>query len=73
MTLTIYQLTSAPTANPLGNDPLPNARVAVAEGLASTPFAPPPAGGPSASGGGGGAMSADEADLQKRLDALRRD
>ena len=28
---------------------------------------------PSKGGGGGGPMSSDEMDLQKRLDALRRD
>ncbi|OCF58205.1 charged multivesicular body protein 2A [Kwoniella mangroviensis CBS 10435] len=67
-------LASAPTANPLANEPLQSSRVAVAEGLA-----PIPSGGadtPKASGGGGGGgggMSADEADLQRRLDALRRD
>ena len=64
------QLTAAPTANPLGNEPVANARVPVAEGLTSSPVAPPPSG---AAGAGSGPMSAEEADLQKRLDALRRD
>jgi charged multivesicular body protein 2A len=64
------QLVSAPTANPLANEPVANQRVAVAEGLVSSPAAPPSAG---ASGASGGPMSAEEADLQRRLDALRRD
>ncbi|GFZ42918.1 hypothetical protein JCM24511_00636 [Saitozyma sp. JCM 24511] len=63
-------LVSAPTANPLANEPVANQRVAVAEGLVSSPAAPPSAG---ASGASGGPMSAEEADLQRRLDALRRD
>ncbi|KAK6907046.1 charged multivesicular body protein 2A [Kwoniella mangroviensis CBS 8886] len=67
-------LASAPTANPLANEPLQSSRVAVAEGLASIPSGgadtPKASGG---GGGGGGGMSADEADLQRRLDALRRD
>ncbi|WWD08739.1 hypothetical protein V865_006852 [Kwoniella europaea PYCC6329] len=67
-------LASAPTANPLANEPLQSSRVAVAEGLASMPSGgadtPKASGG---GGGGGGGMSADEADLQRRLDALRRD
>ncbi|WRT65370.1 uncharacterized protein IL334_002313 [Kwoniella shivajii] len=65
-------LASAPTANPLANEPVQNSRVAVAEGLPSMPTG---GGGetPKGPGGGGGPMSADEADLQKRLDALRRD
>ncbi|WWC99008.1 hypothetical protein V866_005902 [Kwoniella sp. B9012] len=67
-------LASAPTANPLANEPLQPSRVAVAEGLASMPSGgadTPKA--PGGGGGGGGGMSADEADLQRRLDALRRD
>ncbi|WVQ62878.1 uncharacterized protein L199_001027 [Kwoniella botswanensis] len=67
-------LASAPTANPLANEPLQSSRVPVAEGLASMPSGgadtPKASGG---GGGGGGGMSADEADLQRRLDALRRD
>ena len=55
----------------------PASRVAVAEGLVSTPGEPPRGGAPGAGGGGGGggggAMNSDEMDLQKRLDALRRD
>lgn len=53
----------------------PASRVAVAEGLVSTPGEPPRGGAPGggASGGGGGGGNADEMDLQKRLDALRRD
>ncbi|WVW79858.1 hypothetical protein I302_101828 [Kwoniella bestiolae CBS 10118] len=68
-------LASAPTANPLANEPLQSSRVAVAEGLASMPSggADTPKGPGGGGGGGGGAMSADEADLQRRLDALRRD
>lgn len=64
------QLVSAPTANLAPSEPLLQSRVAVAEGL------PPPSAGPttgSTGGGGGGPMSGEEADLQKRLDALRRD
>lgn len=61
------QLASAPTANPVGAETAPASRVAVAEGLPSMSSEP------SRGGGGGGAMSADEMDLQKRLDALRRD
>ena len=64
------QLVSAPTANPLANEPVANSRVAVAEGLASSPAAPGAGAGGAA---GGGPMSRDEEDLQKRLDALRRD
>ncbi|WVQ94573.1 hypothetical protein IAU59_001653 [Kwoniella sp. CBS 9459] len=73
-------LASAPTANPLVSEPLQSTRVAVAEGLPS--MAPQSGSGPGAGSstgaggagaGGGGAMSADEADLQRRLDALRRD
>lgn len=64
------QLESAPTANPLGNEPVASSRMAVAEGLPSISGAPTQG---SAGGGGGGAMTAEEADLQKRLDALRRD
>ena len=62
------QLASAPTANLQSNQPIANTRVAVAEGLTSSPAAPAAAGG-----NGGGPMSAEETDLQKRLDALRRD
>jgi charged multivesicular body protein 2A len=61
------QLASAPTVNPLANEPVANSRVAVAEGLTSSPVAP------TSAAGGGGPMSSEEADLQKRLDALRRD
>ncbi|RSH84487.1 ESCRT-III subunit protein did4 [Apiotrichum porosum] len=60
-------LASAPTANPLANEPLQSSRVAVAEGGPSMP--PPPASG----GGGGGGGSKEEDDLQRRLDMLRRD
>lgn len=68
------QLASAPTANPMGQEAAPASRVAVAEGLVSSPGEPPRGGAPAAGGGGGGGpMSADEMDLQKRLDALRRD
>ncbi|WWC59893.1 uncharacterized protein I303_102455 [Kwoniella dejecticola CBS 10117] len=65
-------LASAPTANPHINEPLQTSRVAVAEGLPAMPSggSDTPKG---AGGGGGGPMSADEADLQRRLDALRRD
>ncbi|WWD16838.1 hypothetical protein CI109_101270 [Kwoniella shandongensis] len=66
-------LASAPTANPMANEPLQSSRVAVAEGLpafSSGDAAGAPGGG---AGGGGGAISSDEMDLQKRLDALRRD
>ncbi|ORX36459.1 Snf7-domain-containing protein [Kockovaella imperatae] len=62
-------LTSAPTANPLSNEPVANTRIAVAEGLTSSPVASQSG----ASNGGGGPMSSEEADLQRRLDALRRD
>lgn len=70
MNKTDGQLTSAPTANPMSNEPVTNSRVAVAEGLTSSPAAPP--GGP-AGAASSGPMSRDEEDLQKRLDALRRD
>lgn len=63
------QLASAPTANPFSAEAAPASRVAVAEGLVSSPAAPPTTGG----GGGSAPMSADEMDLQRRLDALRRD
>lgn len=67
------QLISAPTASPLVPEPLQTSRVAVAEGLPSSA----PSGGPTNAGSGGvGAspsMSSEEADLQRRLDALRRD
>ncbi|KAK8861264.1 hypothetical protein IAR55_002083 [Kwoniella newhampshirensis] len=69
-------LASAPTVNPMASEPLHSSRVAVAEGIPSFPAsdAGKSAGGGGAGGGGGGAaMSSDEADLQKRLDALRRD
>jgi charged multivesicular body protein 2A len=65
--MTDKQLASAPTANPVGAEAAPASRVAVAEGLPSMSSEP------SRGGGGGGPMSADEMDLQKRLDALRRD
>jgi hypothetical protein len=45
---------------------VPASRVAVAEGLPSMSSEP-------SRGGGGGPATADEMDLQKRLDALRRD
>ena len=67
------QLASAPTANPMGQEAVPASRVAVAEGLVSSPGEPPRSGAAGGGGGGGGPMSADEMDLQKRLDALRRD
>lgn len=66
------QLASAPTANPMAAEAAPVSRVAVAEGLVSSP-GQPPRGDNAGGGGGGGPMSADEMDLQKRLDALRRD
>ncbi|EJT47293.1 class E Vps protein of the ESCRT-III complex, Did4p [Trichosporon asahii var. asahii CBS 8904] len=57
-------LASAPTANPMANEPLQSSRVAVAEG------GPGPSSGPPSAGGGG---SKEEDDLQRRLDMLRRD
>ncbi|KAK1920868.1 putative class E Vps protein of the ESCRT-III complex [Papiliotrema laurentii] len=57
-------LGSAPTANLPVSETVAPARVAVAEGLTSSPAPPAASGGP---------MSAEEADLQRRLDALRRD
>ncbi|WVQ83483.1 hypothetical protein IAT38_005624 [Cryptococcus sp. DSM 104549] len=72
-------LMSAPTANLSVAEPLQSSRVAVAEGLPSLASgdASKGAGGGGApaagGGGGGGAVSSEEADLQKRLDALRRD
>ncbi|AAW45019.2 conserved hypothetical protein [Cryptococcus deneoformans JEC21] len=66
-------LISAPTASPLVPEPLQASRVAVAEGLPSSAAA----GGPTNVGNGGvgagSGMSSEEADLQRRLDALRRD
>ncbi|OXG96154.1 charged multivesicular body protein 2A [Cryptococcus neoformans A5-35-17] len=67
-------LAAAPTANPLASEPLQSSRVAVAEGLPLVAPSGPPAGGASASTpGAGGPLSSEETDLQRRLDALRRD
>jgi len=63
-------LVSAPTANPLANEPVSSSRIPVAEGLVSSPSAPPAVPG---AGGAAGPLSPDEMDLQRRLDALRRD
>ncbi|CAD6584266.1 MAG: ESCRT-III subunit protein did4 [Tremellales sp. Tagirdzhanova-0007] len=64
-------LASAPTANPLAHEPVATSRVALAEGLPPPGPVQPSQGG--SAPGGGAALSAEEADLQKRLDALRRD
>ncbi|TYJ56193.1 hypothetical protein B9479_003037 [Cryptococcus floricola] len=67
-------LAAAPTANPLASEPLQSSRVAVAEGLPPVAPSGPPAGGASVSTpGAGGPLSSEETDLQRRLDALRRD
>ncbi|RXK35694.1 charged multivesicular body protein 2A [Tremella mesenterica] len=58
-------LVSAPTANPTMGDPTPASRVAVAEGLTPSPADATRSTGPP--------MNPEEADLQRRLDALRRD
>lgn len=60
------QLASAPTANPMSNEPLQNSRVAVAEGG-------PAAGGPSAPTPPPGGGTREEDELQRRLDMLRKD
>ncbi|WVN87248.1 uncharacterized protein L203_102425 [Cryptococcus depauperatus CBS 7841] len=64
-------LVSAPTSNPLAAEPLQASRVAVAEGLPSMSIGGPPNSG--TGGNAGESMSSEEADLQRRLDALRRD
>lgn len=67
------QLISAPTASPLVPEPLQASRVAVAEGLPSSAAAGGPTNVGNGGAGAGSGMSSEEADLQRRLDALRRD